>query len=140
MFETGRFAARGWEERLKGIEEQVSETEERPPKTLAGNTPLGQDSNSSNKRRSSIFTKGLPKTEETQVTSPLENHGTGVAAQLAQTQLVSTASAKLSYLIDQIMKYQESEPIIIFYENDNVAYYIAGVLEIVCPSAISSSD
>lgn len=141
MFESGRFAARGWEERLKGIEEQDAEAEGRPPKTLAGNTPLGQDSNFSSKRRSSIFTKGLSKTEETpQLTSGLEGHGTGIAAQLAQTQLVSTASAKLSYLIDQIVKYQESEQIIIFYENDNVAYYIAGVLEIVGPYTIPSQQ
>ncbi|KAK3298830.1 P-loop containing nucleoside triphosphate hydrolase protein [Chaetomium fimeti] len=129
MFETGRFAARGWEERLKGIEEQGPGAEESPSRTLAGNTPLGQDSNSSSKRRSSILAKGLPGTE-THVTSGLEDHGTGIAAPLAQTQLVSTASAKLSYLIDQVVKYQASEQIIIFYENDNVAYYLAGVLEI----------
>ncbi|KAH6854645.1 P-loop containing nucleoside triphosphate hydrolase protein [Chaetomium sp. MPI-CAGE-AT-0009] len=129
MFDTGRFAARGWEERLKGIEEQDPQVEDSPPKTLAGNTPLGQDSNSPNKRRSAIFTKELPKTE-TDVNLGLEDHGTGIPAPLAQTQLVSTASAKLSYLIDQVVKYQESEQIIIFYENDNVAYYLAGILEI----------
>ena len=40
-------------------------------------------------------------------------------------------SAKLSYLIDSIVKYQDEEQIIIFYENDNVAWYLAGALEIV---------
>ncbi|KAK4039295.1 P-loop containing nucleoside triphosphate hydrolase protein [Parachaetomium inaequale] len=129
MFDTGRFAARGWEERSKGIEEQDPETEGNSrPRGLAGNTQLGQDNSSPTKRRSAILTKGLPKSEETPV--PAEDHGTGIAAPLAETQLVSTASAKLSYLIDQIVQYQETEQIIIFYENDNVAYYLAGVLEI----------
>jgi hypothetical protein len=132
MFDTGRFAARGWEERLKGIEEQDPEAEENSrPRGLAGNTQLGQDNSSPTKRRSAILAKGLPKTEETPV--PAEDPGAGIAAPLADMQLVSTASVKLSYLIDQIVQYQESEQIIIFYENDNVAYYLAGVLEIVRP-------
>lgn len=62
---------------------------------------------------------------------PTEVSETTIAAPLAGTQLIATASAKLSYLIDQIVQYQEKEQIIIFYENDNVAYYLAGVLEIV---------
>lgn len=53
-----------------------------------------------------------------------------VAAPLAKTRLISTASAKLSYLIGQIVQHQESEQILIFYENDNVAYYLAETLEL----------
>lgn len=53
-----------------------------------------------------------------------------VAASLAKTRLISTASAKLSYLIDQIIQHQASEQILIFYENDNVAYYLAETLEV----------
>ncbi|KAK3951016.1 SNF2 family N-terminal domain-containing protein [Pseudoneurospora amorphoporcata] len=53
-----------------------------------------------------------------------------VAAPLAKTRLISTASAKLSYLVDQIIKHQEAEQILVFYENDNVAYYLAEVLEV----------
>ncbi|KAK3397554.1 P-loop containing nucleoside triphosphate hydrolase protein [Sordaria brevicollis] len=63
-----------------------------------------------------------------------ENEGLGseapVAAPLAKTRLISTASAKLSYLIDQIIQHQASEQILIFYENDNVAYYLAETLEV----------
>ncbi|KAJ6155109.1 hypothetical protein N7470_005675 [Penicillium chermesinum] len=44
---------------------------------------------------------------------------------LNKTQLVATASAKLTYLLDQIIKYQATEKIIIFYENDNTAFWIA---------------
>ena len=43
--------------------------------------------------------------------------------------ILSTASSKLSYLITQVVMYQKSEKIIIFYEADNVAYYIAQALE-----------
>lgn len=130
MFDSGRFAARGWEERSKGIEDQSLESEPKvEPKTLAGNTQLGQDNSSPSRRRSAILAKGPPRAEEPLAAA--EGHDTGVAPQLASTQLISTASAKLSYLIDQIVKYQESEQILIFYENDNVAYYLAGVLEVV---------
>jgi hypothetical protein len=130
MFDSGQFAERGREERSKGIADQEPEAEEKAkPKALAGNTELGQDNSSPSRRRSAIMGKGLLKTEETPVTA--DDHETSIAAPLAQTQLISTASAKLSYLIDQIVKYQNSEQIIIFYENDNVAYYLAGVLEIV---------
>ncbi|KAL2024202.1 hypothetical protein VTK56DRAFT_9358 [Thermocarpiscus australiensis] len=136
MFETGRFAELGREERLKGLEDQNSNadpgTPKKEPATLAGNTQLGQDNSSPSKRRSAILGRGTSKIQEIRETPAAAEmiHETEIAAPLAGTQLISTASAKLSYLIDQIVKYQESEQIIIFYENDNVAYYLAGVLEI----------
>jgi SNF2 family DNA or RNA helicase len=48
---------------------------------------------------------------------------------LASTSIISTASSKLSYLMDRIMLHQENEKILVFYEADNVAYYIAQALE-----------
>lgn len=45
--------------------------------------------------------------------------------------LLATASAKLSYLLDQVLLYQAEEKIIIFYENDSVAYYISQALDCV---------
>ncbi|KAK3311118.1 P-loop containing nucleoside triphosphate hydrolase protein [Chaetomium strumarium] len=131
MFDSGRFAERGSQERLKGLEEQDPDgegTQKPQQKTLAGNTQLGQDSTSPNKRRSAILARDLAAPGGTLVAAEAEQ--TTIAAALSGAQLVSTASAKLSYLIDQIVKYQDSEQIIIFYENDNVAYYLAGVLEI----------
>ncbi|KAL2182902.1 hypothetical protein L209DRAFT_760220 [Thermothelomyces heterothallicus CBS 203.75] len=129
IFDTGRFAAHGWEERAKGIEEQGGHESNSEPKSLAGNTQMGQDSSTPSKRRSAILTNVLPKAEVTP--EPAERLGSGIAAPLAQTQLVSTASAKLSYLIDQIVKYKDSEQILVFYDNENVAYYLAGLLDIV---------
>lgn len=69
---------------------------------------------------------GLPEDE------PVQDHGNiEVADALARTQIISTVSAKLSYMINAVVKHQKEEQMIIFYDNDNVAYYLAGVLEIV---------
>ncbi|KAK0660854.1 putative helicase [Cercophora samala] len=128
MFENGRLAMRGQEERAKLIEAQAPATST-TNKVLAGNTELGQDSSSPIKRRATILGKNV-QTKQAPTVATAEIKGTEIAAPLSSTRLVSTASAKLSYLIDQVIKYQEHEQIIIFYENDNVAYYLAGVLEI----------
>lgn len=50
---------------------------------------------------------------------------------LARTMLCGTASAKLSYLLDRVLALQNDEKILIFYEGDHIAYYIAQALEIV---------
>ncbi|KXX76119.1 DNA repair protein rad8 [Madurella mycetomatis] len=132
MFESGRFAERGLEARLKGIDDQDPVSRPAPQRpgsgTLAGNAQPGQDNGSPGKRRSVILGKGPAKVEDTPTAADFNE--IEIAAPLAGTQLISTASAKLSYLIDQISKYQKQEQIIVFYENDNVAYYLAGVLEI----------
>ncbi|KAK4197788.1 P-loop containing nucleoside triphosphate hydrolase protein [Triangularia verruculosa] len=128
MFENGRLALRGQEERAKLIEDQTAATPT-PSKILAGNTELGQDSSSPVKRRATILGKHF-QVKQSPLSSIVETTGIGIAAPLAKTRLISTASAKLSYLVDQVIKFQEQEQIIIFYENDNVAYYLAGVLEI----------
>ncbi|KAL4919995.1 P-loop containing nucleoside triphosphate hydrolase protein [Aspergillus aurantiobrunneus] len=49
---------------------------------------------------------------------------------LMQTKLIATASAKLTYLLDQVQEYQKAEKIIIFYDNNNSAYWIAEGLEL----------
>jgi hypothetical protein len=54
---------------------------------------------------------------------------------LARTRIISTASAKMTYLIDQIMEYQEQEQIIVFFEDNNTAWYVAYMLEIVSTSS-----
>jgi len=47
-----------------------------------------------------------------------------------KSRIVGTTSAKLSYLISQILKYYKDEKVLVFYEGDNVAYYIAQMLEL----------
>ena len=48
---------------------------------------------------------------------------------LDTTQLISTASTKLSYLLSRIIQHYADEKIIVFYEDSNTAYYIAQYLE-----------
>lgn len=50
---------------------------------------------------------------------------------LIRTKLIGTASAKLSYLLDQIAILHQDEKIIIFYEGDHIAWYIAQGLELI---------
>ncbi|KAK5712706.1 hypothetical protein LTR15_011698 [Elasticomyces elasticus] len=47
-----------------------------------------------------------------------------------QSRIVGTTSAKLSYLVTQIFKYHKDEKILVFYDGDNVAYFIAQMLEL----------
>jgi hypothetical protein len=49
---------------------------------------------------------------------------------LATPAIVGTVSAKVSYLLDRIMALQEEEKILIFYDSDNTAWYIAQCLEL----------
>ncbi|KAJ5635764.1 uncharacterized protein N7484_009077 [Penicillium longicatenatum] len=49
---------------------------------------------------------------------------------LKKTKFIATASAKLTYLLDQVLQYQETEKIIIFYDNINSAFWIAEGLEL----------
>ncbi|KAF2873236.1 hypothetical protein BDV95DRAFT_377353 [Massariosphaeria phaeospora] len=48
---------------------------------------------------------------------------------LQHTRVVGTTSAKLSYLVDKVIKHYVEEKIIIFYDGDNAAFYIAQCLE-----------
>ncbi|RJE24813.1 SNF2 family helicase [Aspergillus sclerotialis] len=49
---------------------------------------------------------------------------------LKQTQLVATTSAKLTYLLDKVQEYYQTEKIIIFYDNENLAYFICEGLDL----------
>jgi hypothetical protein len=49
---------------------------------------------------------------------------------LAQTKLVATASAKLTYLLDRVLELHKKEKIIVFYDNNNSAFWIAEGLEL----------
>jgi hypothetical protein len=73
----------------------------------------------------------LPETENENASELASTKTTLKVFELSSTsaKIVSTASSKLSYLIDQILMYQRSEKIIVFYETDNVAYYLAQALE-----------
>ncbi|KUI57834.1 hypothetical protein VP1G_05182 [Cytospora mali] len=124
----GSLKMRGDMERIIAMRDVQPQQESKPKSdtTLAGNTKLGEDHVSPRKRHT-LSIKDSDKGILTPPETPVE--GKEIAAPLANTQLISTCSAKLSYLIDAIVTYQKEEQIIVFYENDNVAWYLAGILE-----------
>ncbi|KAL8684631.1 MAG: hypothetical protein Q9218_008209 [Villophora microphyllina] len=73
----------------------------------------------------SVLTSAL---KTSSLTTPVSQIDT--SSPLYHTRLVGTASAKLSYLIDRISILHSKEKILIFYEGDNIAFYIAQTLEI----------
>ncbi|KAI5195031.1 hypothetical protein E4T39_08394 [Aureobasidium subglaciale] len=49
---------------------------------------------------------------------------------LRKTSIIGTTSAKLSYLLSRIEECYHEEKILVFYDSDNTAYYIAQALEV----------
>lgn len=91
--------------------------------TMAGNAKIGQDS----PRKTGMRSSKASSKEEAQ---PQTMSDEVDLSPLMTTRITSTVSAKLSYLIDSLLYYQEEEKIIIFYENDNIAWYLAGMLDV----------
>ena len=52
-------------------------------------------------------------------------------SRISQASIVGTTSAKLSYLLDQVLALHREEKILIFYEGDQIAYYIAQAFDLV---------
>lgn len=50
---------------------------------------------------------------------------------LAATRLIGTASTKLSYLLDRVLALHLDEKILIFYEGDQIAFYLAQAFDLV---------
>lgn len=49
---------------------------------------------------------------------------------LRKARIVGTASAKLTYLIDRVIALQRDEKILIFYQGDHIAYFIAQAFDV----------
>lgn len=50
---------------------------------------------------------------------------------LKKTKFLGTTSAKLTYLLDNVLEYSDQEKILIFYESNNTAFWIAEGLELI---------
>ncbi|KAI1188794.1 SNF2 family N-terminal domain-containing protein [Nemania serpens] len=134
MIDNGSLDQQGIAERsqaLAAASDADSGVASQPPQSaaLAGNTPLGGDYHTAPKAKN-LSGSTLSSVEAQPNTGAKPQNIVEVAAPLAKTRIISTVSAKLSYLIDSIIKYQDDEQILIFYDNDNVAFYLASVLEI----------
>jgi SNF2 family DNA or RNA helicase len=75
------------------------------------------------------------KPEKTEQKSPKKTFSQGlmkrlpVESPLSRAMLVATTSVKLTYLLDRVQALHKTEKIIIFYENNNSAFWIAEGLE-----------
>ncbi|KAM0612106.1 hypothetical protein ACHAPH_001084 [Verticillium nonalfalfae] len=93
-------------------------------KMLAGNTKLGDDQSVKKLRTNAVKASlgGEQKRGDVDVVIP---------EAFAKAELVATASAKMTYLLDAIIEHYEHEKIIVFYENENTAWYIASMLDVI---------
>ncbi|KAL7773702.1 hypothetical protein CFE70_003669 [Pyrenophora teres f. teres 0-1] len=78
----------------------------------------------------SILLESLVRPKKRKLTFAEETAGLPVDSSLRNTRLVGTTSSKLTYLLDKVMQHQATEKIIIFYDGDDAAFYIAQCLEL----------
>ncbi|KAJ9201044.1 hypothetical protein DTO164E3_3793 [Paecilomyces variotii] len=92
--------------------------------------------NSSEQKSSNSADKLIHKSKPDQKQSPKKTYSKGLfkalppESPLAKTRLVGTTSAKLTYLLDRVLELHKTEKIIIFYDNNNTAFWIAEGLEV----------
>jgi superfamily II DNA/RNA helicase len=78
----------------------------------------------------------LPGLQQSKPDSPKQSRNEVKEAQLPpdsllkKTSIVGTTSSKLSYLLSRIEEFYRDEKILVFYDNDNTAFYIAQALEV----------
>ncbi|KAF2100096.1 hypothetical protein NA57DRAFT_19969, partial [Rhizodiscina lignyota] len=71
-----------------------------------------------------------PKPQRKRKLSGADRLSIPVDSPIRKASLIGTTSSKLSYLLEQILKYHHNEKILIFYDWDNTAYYVAQCLEL----------
>jgi SNF2 family DNA or RNA helicase len=77
----------------------------------------------------SVAVPSPTRSKKRKLTAESEKAALPDASPLRDTRIIGTTSAKLTYLIEMVIKHQADEKIIIFYDGDNAAFYIAQCLE-----------
>ncbi|EFE40282.1 SNF2 family helicase, putative [Trichophyton verrucosum HKI 0517] len=78
-----------------------------------------------------INTPHRPKPEKISAPKSSAKKSLPSDSSLKKTKVIGTVSAKLSYLLEKVLQFQDTEKIIIFYESENTAFWIAEGLELV---------
>jgi superfamily II DNA or RNA helicase len=110
-------------------------TDVNPPVLVKTGIPSSSLAVSQTGDKRSTGTK-LPGLQQPKPGSPKQSRGDIKEAQLPadsllkKTSIIGTTSAKLSYLLSRVEEFYRDEKILIFYDNDNTAYYIAQALEV----------
>ncbi|KAI7122613.1 hypothetical protein KC352_g32697 [Hortaea werneckii] len=113
----------------KRITKTFKSTKPKSPKDQTVAKQKGDMSNTSSPSTVSASTDGA-RTNRKRRHSEIEFVQYPSDSQYLQSRIVGTTSAKLSYLVSQIVKHYQDEKILVFYDGDNIAYYIAQVLEL----------
>lgn len=116
----GGLILEGAEAKNRLLQNQNHRDSFKKPQTLAGNTRLGDGSVQKARIHGVNNVKPMIKLSADTFSKSLE-----------PVKITATISAKMSYLLDNIVKYQIEEKIIIFYENENIAWYLASMLDVV---------
>jgi hypothetical protein len=145
LFDSGRFEQEGRERRTKAIRDAQASATPRKRRGAAASAAPAITANKSGsgevthegthdaERSKSLILSAL-RADSSQLNGnpPVYQGPVGEIAQpLRRTRIISTASAKMSYLLDQVVKYQDDEKILIFYEHNPVAWYVSYLLDIV---------
>lgn len=110
--------------RKRAVDEKEDTSKTKSNSKAVEEPKLNQQSASGRKRSFSVEVppKKVP---------PLTASQLGPQSPLLQTQIIGFSSAKLAYLTDEVLRHSKNEKIIIFYDSNNVAFWIAEALELV---------
>lgn len=105
-------------------------------KTVAKNRAAGSQlieepkiKDQTKRKRIMSLPDGSP-TKRARLDTPLQSRLLPHDSPLHKTRVIGFSSAKLSYLVDQILLHQSASKIILFYDTNNVAFWLAEALEL----------
>ena len=99
------------------------------PPILASRTPQSESDETESKEIPGPITSLPVCPKKRKITQDDEAAKLPTNSPLLNTRIIGTTSAKLTYVIDKIIEHQATKKIIVFYDGDNAAFYIAQSLE-----------
>ncbi|KAH5144935.1 hypothetical protein HBH70_056420 [Parastagonospora nodorum] len=102
------------------------------PSSCIGDQPLTSKTSPGKKKEDveiPLLAASPARPKKRKLTLPEEQADLPADSPLLKTRIIATTSAKLTYLLDKVVAHQATEKIIIFYDGDNAAFYIAQCLE-----------
>ncbi|KAF2116911.1 P-loop containing nucleoside triphosphate hydrolase protein [Lophiotrema nucula] len=126
------------EETEKSVKTKMQEQKREDSKTGVPSSAVGgqpitsrrtSSSNPDGEPEVSVVSASSLRPKKRKLTDEAEKAQLPETSPLRNTRVVGTTSAKLSYLMEMVLKHQAQEKIIIFYDGDNAAFYIAQCLE-----------
>lgn len=82
------------------------------------------------KRKRSISLPDSSPSKRARLSNPSQAPSLPSESPLHNTEIIGFSSAKLTYLVDQVYLHQSTSKIIIFYDTNNVAFWLAEALEL----------